>query len=570
MKPRSRAQPSRERASTRQIAARFKAALALHRGGRLDEARSLYRAILRAQPRHFNALHLLATLAAQQRDSKVAVTLFDRAIRIDPTHADSHTHRGNALLDLRRHPAALASYDRALALAPDCAEAHYNRANALLQCEYHERKSKRFLRELHLRGYPRVAQARHEAALLGYERALELQPDYADAWFNRGNVLYELNRPKAALQSYNRAIALRPDHAESHFNRGNALLDLHRHDAVLRSYDRALQLKPDDAHMHLNRAFVRLLLGDFARGWPENEWRWKRPATPEPQLPRPRWKGEPLTGRTILLHCEQGLGDTLQLVRYARELQRRRARTIVLCQRPLVRILQRCEGIDRVVAEGDPLPEFDFWIPLMSVPTVLRTDHDSIPGTCGYLRAVPGLVRHWKKRLRAIDGFRIGICWQGSPDHQADRQRSTPLRYFAPLARIPGVRLISLQKGPGLAQLDEIAGAFELVQFDDLDTAHGAFMDTAALMRSLDLVVCCDSSLVHLAGALGVPVWLPLPFAPDWRWLLGRTDSPWYPSLRLFRQEALGDWESAFRKVTRALRQQLGRAASTRSHSGIV
>lgn len=538
-------------------ATRFKAAFVLHQNGRWDEAGARYREILRSQPQHFDSLRLLATIAAQRKDSASAIELFDQALRIRPDHASSLNHRGNVLLDLKRHDEALTSYDRSLQLEPDCAEAHFNRANALLEWEYHERGSEQTALELYCRGYPSGDRERHEQALQSYRRALELEPNYVEAWFNCGNALHELNRPKEALRSYVRAITLQPAHAAAHFNRGNVLIDLHRHRAALRSYQRALELKPDDAQFHLNRAFVWLLLGDFTRGWPENEWRWKRPDFPLPEFAQPRWKGEPLRGRTLLLHWEQGLGDTLQFVRYAPLLQRQGARVVICCQKPLVKLMKRCEGIDEVVADGEPLPAFDYWTPLMSVPTVMRTDHCSIPGECSYITADPALVTHWKNRLAKFPGYRIGIAWQGSPDHQADRQRSTPLRFFAALARIPGVRLISLQKGPGAAQLAEIAGSFEPVQFDDLDMKHGAFMDTAAIMRNVDLVVCCDSSLVHLAGALGVPAWLPLKFAPDWRWMLNRDDSPWYPSMRLFRQQALGEWGGVFERMAREIRARL-------------
>lgn len=543
----------------------------MHQQDQLDHAEAIYKEILQSQPQHFDALRLLATIAAQRKNSAAAVELFEQALKILPDHAGTLNNRGNALLDLKRHNEALKSYDRALKSEPDYAEALYNRGNAFVDLKHHEQTLESYERALYNRGYALVDPKHHEQALESYNRAIKIKPDYAEALYNRGNALLELSRPAEALESYDRALRIKPDYAEALFNKGNALLDLNRHEEALESYARALKIKPDYAELHLNRAFVWLLLGDFQRGWPENEWRWKRTGLRAgfslPQISKPRWSGEPLNGRTILLHWEQGLGDTLQFVRYARLFQRQGARVIVSCQEPLVRLLQRCEGIDQLVAPGEPLPDFDFWTPLMSIPWLLRTDQESIPGECGYLSADPALVARWKTRLADFPGFRIAIAWQGTPALQADRQKSTPLKFFAQLAQVPGVRLINLQKGPGVEQLAEITESFEVIQFEDLDTTSGSFMDTAAIMCNVDLTISCDTSLVHLAGALGVPVWLALAFSPDWRWLLDRDDSPWYPSLRLFRQQSLGDWDGVFRLIARTLRERLAiRIGRSRAH----
>ncbi len=536
----------------------FDAAFAMHEQGQLDQAEAIYKEILQSQPQHFDALQLLATIAAQRMNSAAAVELFEQALRINPDHASSLNNRGNALLDLKRHEEALQSYGRALEIEPDYAEAHYNRGNALADLKRHEQALESYELALHNRGYAIVDLKRHEEALASYDRALEIKPDYAEALYNRGNALHVLKRAEEAVESYDRALRIKPDYADALYNRGNVLLlDLKRLEEALESYERALEIKPDYAEVHLNRAIVWLLLGDFQRGWPEYEWRWKCAGSSLPRISQPRWSGEPLHGRTILLRWDQGLGDTLQFVRYARLFRRQGARVIVSCQKPLVRLLRRCEGVDELVAEGEPLPDFDFWTPMLSIPGVLRTNQESIPGECGYLSADPALVARWKTRLADFPGFRIAIAWQGSPDHQADRQRSIPLRFFAQLAQVPGVRLINLRKGPGAGQLAEIAGSFELIQFEDLDTSSGPFMDTAAIMRNVDLTVSCDTSVVHLAGALGVPVWLAQTYLSDWRWFLDRDDSPWYPSLRLFRQQALGDWHGVFQRIALALRERL-------------
>lgn len=512
---------------------RLAIARAMHERGQLDQAEALYREILRSQPRHFDAMRLLATIAAQRKHSATAVELFEQVLAIDPDHAVALNHCGNALLDLRRHADALAHYDRALTIAPGYAEAHYNRGNALLDLE------------------------RHADALESYDRALAIEPRYVEAHYNRGSALRHLARHEDALESYDRTLAIEPDHADALCNRGNALLALNRHVEALQSYDRALTIAPDYADVHMNRALTWLTLGDFERGWPEHEWRWKYAGLSLPPMPKPRWSSEPLSGRTILLRWEQGLGDTIHFARYARILQRQGARVVVSCQPPLLRLLQRCEGIDALVAHGDPLPDHDFWTPLMSVAGHLPTDHASIPGECGYLTADPALVARWKARLAAYPGFRIAIAWQGNPGHRGDRQRSIPLERFGQLANVPGVRLISVQTGPGVEQLADATRSFEVIRFADLDTTSGPFMDTAAIMQTVDLTVGCDSSAVHLAGALGTPVWLARMFSADWRWLVDRNDSPWYPSMRLFRQRSPNDWDELFGRMARALRARL-------------
>src|ERR1019366_7222963 len=324
--------------------------------------------MLKSQPQHFDALRLSARVAAQQKNSETAVALFEQALAINPDHAGALNDRGNALRDLGRHEEALAGYDRALTIEPSHALALYNRGNALMDL------------------------ARHAEALASYDRALAVEPDHADAHYNRGNALSELQRHDDAVASYDRALASEPDHADALFNRGNELRDLRGHDEAVASYDRALDIRPDDAAVPMSRALLWLLMGDFERGWPEHEWRWKYAGLALPQFANPRWSGEPLNGRTILLRWEQGLGDTIQFVRYARLLQRQGARVIVSCQAPLVRLLQRCEGIDELVAHGEPLPDFDVWTPLLSMHGLLPTDHESIPGECGYLTADPALV----------------------------------------------------------------------------------------------------------------------------------------------------------------------------------
>jgi hypothetical protein len=304
-----------------------------------------------------------------------------------------------------------------------------------------------------------------------------------------------------------------------------------------------------------------LVSGDLERGWPEYEWRWRTKDFPRRSFAAPRWDGEALEGRTILLYAEQGLGDTLQFIRYAPLVQRRGGVVLVEAQPALVPLLKSCPGIDQLVPSGSPLPDFDVQVPLLSLPALLHTTRDTVPADMPYLSADPARSERWAAELRGIPGFRIGIAWQGNPTYRDDRHRSLPVKHFEPLARLPGVRLVSLQKGFGREQLASVPDWNVLDLADRLDEAGGAFMDTAAVMQHLDLVVTSDTAIAHLAGALGVPVWVVLPFARDWRWLLDREDCPWYLTMRLFRQKRWGDWDELFTRVAQAVQSRQAGAA---------
>jgi hypothetical protein len=398
------------------------------------------------------------------------------------------------------------------------------------------------------------------AAAASYRRAVEIRPDYAEAQSNLGNVLKDQGKLEEAVASYRRALELKPNFADAHSNLGVALIKQGRLEEALASLEQALRVNPDHPLAHLNRGVVWLLQGDYERGLPEHEWRCKQRGIRPRPFPQPLWDGSPLEGRTILLHAEQGLGDTIQFIRYAALVKRRGGTVVAACQGALLPVLAGCPGIDALVGQDGPMPPFDVQAPLLSLPRILGTTPRTIPAEVPYLRARADLVERWQEELRSPGSFLVGITWQGNPDHREDHLRSFSLSRFEPLARIPGVRLISLQKGPAAGQVAELAGRLEVA---DLGDRLGDFADTAAVMRNLDLVITADSSPAHLAGALGVPVWVALPFAPDWRWMLGREDSPWYPSMRLFRQAAPGDWDGVFARMAEALERRL--AAAPRS-----
>jgi tetratricopeptide (TPR) repeat protein len=429
---------------------------------------------------------------------------------------------------------AVPCFRHALELKPDYTEVHNNLGNALKD------------------------QGKLDEAVACFRRALELKPDFAGVHDNLGIALKDEGKLDEAVACFRRALELKPDFAEAHNNLGIALRELGMLDEGIACWRRALELKPDFAQARLNQSLISLLTGDFQRGWPEFEWRWKTKQCPRRDFSQAPWDGQPLEGSTILLHAEQGLGDTIQFIRYVPLVKQRGGAVIVECQRPLLSLLTSCVGIDRLVGRGEPLPAFDVQAPLLSLPGVFHTALGDVPAAVPYLFADPNLVQRWRQELGRLAGFKIGIAWQGNPLHQSDRSRSIPLGSFEPLARCSGVRLLSLQKEAGVEQLREIAGRFSVIDLGSrMDEASGAFMDTSAVMMSLDLVVTSDTAIAHLAGALGVPVWVALSFVPDWRWLLGRSDSPWYPTMRLFRQDSRGDWQGVFEKIKAELCAQL-------------
>lgn len=386
--------------------------------------------------------------------------------------------------------------------------------------------------------------------LLG--KSIQLNPRVADFHFNLGVALQAQERHADAAASYRTALALEPRHAGALTNLGRAFQKQAHPQAAIACYEQAVALKSDLPEAHWGLATQRLLLGDFAHGWEEYEHRW---ALPENQSSRrefaaPRWTGDELAGRRLLLHAEQGVGDMLQFVRYAPLLARRGARVIVLCQPELKRLLVEMEDVT-VVTDGDPLPDFDVHLPLMSLSRLLGTTLSTIPANVPYLRADPVDVRAWSGRLAGDSCFKVGLVWAGNPRHLNDRNRSCTLATFAPLADVTGIRFYSLQKGEAGTQARNPPANMKLVVAGD---ELFDFADTAALMASLDLVITVDTAAAHLAGALARPVWVLLPFAPDWRWLLERGDSPWYPSMRLFRQKTPGDWRGAISEVVTALR----------------
>jgi tetratricopeptide (TPR) repeat protein len=540
----------------------------LKEAGRPDEALACYEEAGRREPGFATAHTNRGLLLLDLGRAAEAEASCREAVRLCPGSAGAHSGLGGALAAQRRWAEAAASCREALRLAPDLAEAHANLGAALAGAGQAEAALQSLREAVRLRPQSAAAhqtlggvlaeQGQLDQALAHLREAVRLAPGSAPAQSALGQALLAHGDLGPALAHGREAVRLRPESADAHAALGVVLAEQGRLDEALACSARALALDPDHPEAHRNRALVWLQQGDFARGWPEYEWRWRCRELPPRPFPQPRWDGGPLEGKTILLHAEQGLGDTVQFVRYAPLVKARGGRVIVVCQRPLLRLLESCPGIDRLLAQGDPLPAFDVQAPLLSLPLLFGTDLSSIPAKVPYLHPDPALVERWRGPLAARPGFKVGIAWQGSGRHRRDRVRSIPLEHFEVLARVGGVRLVSLQKGPGSEQRRALAGLFPVAELPGLDERAGPFLETAAVLPSLDLVVCCDSAVGHLAGALGVPCWLALPFAPDWRWLLGREDSPWYPRHRLFRQDRPGDWDGVFRRLADALRERAG------------
>ena len=545
-------------------------AVAYHQAGQLHPAEQIYRRILDVDPTNIHALHLLGVIAYQAGHPAAAVEHITQAIRLNPQVADFHNNLGTAYEALKRSDEAAQSYRRALQLNPKLADAHSNLGLILIDQGKTDEAEACFRQAVQLRpnyveAYNNLGMTLHDQgksaeAEACYRQALALKPDYAEALSNLGLALKNQGELEEAVACCRRAIEILPNFSQAYDNLGIALQNLRRLDEAMTAYNKALEINPDSAMAHWNRGLLRLLMGQFEQGWPEYEWRWqtRNPLAVQRSFSQPAWDGQPNPDATILLHSEQGLGDTIQFVRYASLVKSRVGRVILECQPPLARLLANCPGVDQLIARGTELPAFDAYAPLLSVPRLLGTTIENIPADVPYLSAAADLVEQWRERIGQYGGFRVGISWQGTPTYSADRFRSIPLAQFAPLSEVAGVRLISLQKGVGAEQLAGIGDRFAVIDLtSELDEASGPFMDTAALMQSLDLVITSDTAVAHLAGALGVPVWVALPFVPDWRWLLDRDDSPWYPTMRLFRQTARGDWAGVFQAIQAALAERV-------------
>ena len=539
----------------------FSQAESLRRQGRLDEAASIFQTLLQKHPTHFDLLHLMGMALGQGNQFEAAIGYIERAIHVDPANAGAYCSLGNCFRGMNQTEKALACYEKALALRPGDADALCNRgamlkdldrmAEALASYDLALQVQPNHVVALDNRGTALRELAKPEEALASHDRALALNPAYASAHYNRGLALGDIRRFDEALISYDRAIEIVPDYAGAIYNRGVMLTALNRLEEALPAFDRAITLKPDAAGIHLARSLCHLLLGHYAQGWPEYEWRWKTTSllNTKRDFAQPMWLGDAsLKGATILLHSEQGLGDTLQFCRYAKRVNALGARVLLQVQASLAPLLMQLEGVAQVFPSGAELPAFDCHCPLMSLPMAFSTDTNSIPAEVPYLQCDARQRALWQDTLNEKTKLRIGLVWSGGTGHKNDINRSMALTEIMPLIqdRKDSIEWICLQKEVHEADARLLVASTSIRVFSDRLTD---FASTAALVDLLDLVITVDTSVAHLAGAMGKKVWLLLPFAPDWRWLLDRDDTPWYPTVRLFRQPSVADWASVIETV---------------------
>ncbi|HVZ01566.1 MAG TPA: tetratricopeptide repeat-containing glycosyltransferase family protein [Dongiaceae bacterium] len=551
---------------------------ALERAGRLGAAAARCRALLQDDPGNGAAWFLLSGVEQRRKRPAAALEAIERAVECDAGSAPAWCRRGSILRSLQRLEEAAESQRRAIAVDPDYAEAHSNLGNCLYDLGRWAAAAEHYQRAVAIN--PGYVQAHNNlgvalgkldqdvAALASFHRALVLKPDYAGAMLNLGEALLKQNQLAEAEAALRRAAALAPDSGEAHLQLAAALLRMERADAAEPSLQRAIALVPGHAEAEFDLALLLLSQGRFAEGWKHYEARWRlrenanNPTARQMRRSVTPWAGEPLDGKAILIQDEQGLGDTIQFCRYVPLLAERGAKVTFLATRSLVRLLSPIAAVAEVAARVEVDRPFDYRAALLGLPRIFGTGLDSVPRTEGpYLRAEPDRVDAWRARI-GTGGFRIAVCWQGNPNVRVDRGRSIPLGAFAPLASLPGVRLISVQKRYGLEQLDHLPSGMRVETLGpDFDQGRDAFLDTAAVMASCDLVVTSDTSVAHLAGALDRPTWLGLSTTADWRWLRQRRDSPWYRSMTLFRQREAGDWSTVFAEMADSLGGILGAKA---------
>ena len=570
--------------------------------GNLDEAIRCYLRSLALKPGSVDVLTSLGAAYALKRDFAAAEQALQQAIAVRPPFIEAYRNLGHALRDQGKFAEAAQAYQQARMLRPDDINVLGNLGSALREANRAAeavgplveavRLAPKDIYLHQLLGYSLAATKRFDEAEAVFRRAVVLDPTDANSYCGLGFVQRGAKRLDEAEASCREAIRLNPELVGAHQNLGDVLLDLNhwdeavacyataleiypnlpdvhnnvglalgrtgRHEDAVRAYDRALAINPNHHAARKNRAMLKLLLGDYVEGFAEYESRWQCSGFVRPNFAQPVWKGESIAGKTILLIAEQGLGDTIQFIRFAPKVKALGATVVFNCLKPLLKLFSNFPGIDVLIPEGEPLPSFDVYISLLSLAAIFRPSLEEIPGILPipYLHADPQLVECWRDRLgsRAPGELRVGIFWQGSPVHPGDRFRSAPLEALLPLAAVPGVKLYSLQKNHGVEQIATVAGRLPLLDFGgELDRESGPFQDSAALMSLLDVMITIDSAPVHLAGALGVPTWLALSSDSDWRWLAGREDSPWYPTVRIFRQPALHNWNDVFQRMAQAL-----------------
>jgi tetratricopeptide (TPR) repeat protein len=545
------------------IAQTLQEALSLHQQGRLRDAEKLYARTLKAAPDNFDALHLLGLVKAQSGQMGEAYRLMSAALKINSNALDALVNFANVLHALKRDDEALTWLDRALVLRPGDPEALFYRGNALSALDRAEEALSCFNtllasnpahgEALLNRGAALARLGRHTEALADFDAALVRAPRHAEALYNRGAALLDLNRPGEAILSFDASLAIALQHPGAWNNRGRALQALNRHGEAVTNFEKAIAVDRNNADTHSNLALSLLTLGELTRGFTEYEWRWKRTGMSDARRSyRGRlWLGEfPLGQRRILLTAEQGLGDSIQFVRYVPLLASTGAKVVLEVQPELKALLADADGVESCHARGEALPAYDFHCPLGSLPLAFKTEPSTIPAQIPYLRSDDAHIEKWRSSIEALPGKRVALAWAGHARHPNDRNRSIELRLLEPLLALDGISFISIQRDLRGDDREVLARHGNIT---DIAEQLTDMADTAAVASLADLTVSVDTSVVHIAGAIGREVWVLLPFSPDWRWTLTGERSPWYPQMRLFRQSSPGDWRGVIEAVREAL-----------------
>jgi tetratricopeptide (TPR) repeat protein len=495
------------------------------KNGKYLQAEKIHKQILKRKVEQDIAYHNLIVNLVKNKQLDDALMLINWVIKHEYHNFRFYSLLGEVLIAKGKTEQAVHYLHQAIAMNPEFAEAHKNLGNAYLRAG-------------------NLAEAQN-----CYERAIAIDSNYTAAYNNLGIIAEQLDQPIAAINYYRKALSLQPNYSAAHNNLGFALEEQGEIELALFHYNQAITVEPQYASAHFNRSLTLLRLGDFAEGFNEFEWRWQLRNSLPLSFNRPLWDGNELRESIILLSAEQGLGDTIQFIRYVHLVAARVKQVIVECQVSLIPLLKNITLINNLLPQGEPLPEFDIQAPLLSLPRIFKTTLDTIPAKTSYLQAPISSTN--SLTIRLTSNLKVGLVWAGNPNQQNDRHRSCPIQLFSQLLEISNIDFYSLQKGPRAKELLTVTNSY-IIQ--DLDEQMQNFADTAVLVSQLDLIITVDTAVAHLAGALGCPVWVVLCFMPDWRWMLEREDSPWYPTMRLFRQAQPGDWNGVLERVALALR----------------
>ncbi|MHA7840270.1 MAG: tetratricopeptide repeat protein [Gammaproteobacteria bacterium] len=528
--------------------------------GKHQEAIILFKNIIATKPEFAEAYINLAACYFEQQQFNEGTHYLKAASNIKPSDINIRQQYANALMKINKIEDAIAQYQKIIALIPDFATVFVSLGAALQSKKAYKEAEKYYRQALTLNpqhtdalcnlGVLAKIRGEFTEAITLYQQALTINPQLYTVYANLGNALQEIDAYDEAIQCYNKALAINPAFVEAYNSRGYAYQSINQIDRAMADYHSAMTKKENYIDAHWNYALALLITEQYEEGWKEYEYRWQKLATLTTSDTKKRWQGESLRDKTLLIQVEQGYGDTIQFIRYVPLIKKNGGRIILVCREPLVQLLQQIKGIDDIIVKGHVLPAYDYHLPLLSLPLIFNTTAVTIPAAIPYIKADSHKVKQYAAFMDVPKQVkRIGIAWEGSPTHKNNRRRSLPIHLFEPLFTIKNTQFYSLQKGDAATILEQRTD-LPIVNLGNLITD---FNDSAAFIAQLDLIIAVDTALVHLAGAMGKPVWTLVTFAPDFRWLLEREDSPWYPTMRLFRQPQLGDWDSAFKQVKLAL-----------------